>query len=118
MVTTTRAKSTQTPVKDKPWDRYRKEGSGPGQDRLHYKLLQPGWGGQLDDSELEFILSKLRNDPMLSYWWGFRPRAKRRPVEAIKAVAMWGSPEVRVHNMKLIRSHQHPVATQMALPWV
>jgi hypothetical protein len=106
---TTLPKSSASGGAEKPWHRYRKE--------KRWKLLQPGWGGQLDESELEFILSKLQADPMLSYWWGFRPRAKRRPLEAIKAVAMSGDPAVRSHNVVLVRAHQRPVASQMALPW-
>jgi hypothetical protein len=98
------------PVKnDKPWYRYRRE--------PNWKLLEPGWGGQLDDSELAFIQAKLNADEALSYWWGFRPKTKRRPVEAIKAVAMRGDPDVRARNMKLVRPHQHPIAAQMAFPW-
>jgi hypothetical protein len=106
---TTLPKPSASGGAEKPWHRYRKE--------KRWKLLQPGWGGQLDDSELEFILSKLQADPMLSYWWGFRPGVKRRPLEAIKAVAMSGDPVVRSHNVMLVRPHQRPVATQMALPW-
>ena len=94
---------------DKPWHRYRHE--------PNWKVLEPGWGGQLDDRELEFILSKLQTDETLSYWWGFRPKTKRRPVEAIKAVAMSGDPAVRSHSVKLVRPHQHPIAAQMAFPW-
>jgi hypothetical protein len=105
------------PQKDRPWDAYRSEGSEHGQDRLRYKLLQPGWAGQLSDDEVHFILTKLLFDRVLSYWWGFRPQTKRRPLEAIKAVAAWGSPDVRSENVKLVRPHQHPVAPQMALPW-
>jgi hypothetical protein len=93
----------------RPWHCYRKE--------KQWKLLQPGWAGTLDDDELQFILSKLQVASVLSYWWGFRPQTKRRPLEAIKAVAMWGSPDVRSENVKLVRPHQHPVATQIALPW-
>ena len=111
------AKGKEPPVRDRPWEAYRSEGSEHGQDRLHHKLLQPGWGGQLSDDELDFILTKLQADPALSYWWGFRPQTKRRPIEAIKTVAMWGSPDIRSENVKLVRPHQGPVATQMALPW-
>jgi hypothetical protein len=93
----------------KPWHKYRKE--------KNWKLLEPGWAGTLDDDELQFILNKLQADPVLSYWWGFRPQTKRRPIEAIKAVAMRGSPGVRSENVRLVRSHQRPVAMQMALPW-
>jgi hypothetical protein len=106
-----------SPPKDRPWDKYGKESRGQRQDRLCWKLLEPGWGGELTDDELQFILSRLQSDEALSFWWGFRPRTKRRPLEGIKAVAMWGDPEVRARNVKLVRPHQYPIATQMALPW-
>jgi hypothetical protein len=106
-----------SPPKDRPWDKYRKESRAQGQDRLLWKLLIPGWADQLYDSELEFIQAKLQADPVLSYWWGFRPGTKRRPIEAIKAVAMWGDPEVRSVNVRLARKHRILAATQMALPW-
>jgi hypothetical protein len=96
----------------KPWHKYRGKTG-----KLSSKLLEPGWGGQLADDEVEFILSRLLSDPQLAYWWGFRPQTKRRSLEAIKAVAMWGSPDIRAENVKLVRPHQQPVATQMALPW-
>jgi hypothetical protein len=100
------------PRQPRPWHKHQdKTGKFP------WKLLVPGWGGELTDGELQFILSKLLSDPQLAYWWGFRGATKRRPLEAIKAVAMWGSPDVRSENVKLVRPHQHPVATQMALPW-
>ena len=101
----------------KPWDRYEKDSSGPGQAQLQWKLLQPGWGGELTEGEIQFILSKLLVDPTLAYWWGFRPGTKRRPVDAIKAVAMQGNPEVRGDNVKLVRKHRTPAAKQMPLPW-
>lgn len=103
------AKTPSRPQQDRPWHKYRKEKG--------WKLLEPGWGGQLADEEVAFILSKLQGDDALSYWWGFRPQTKRRPAEAIKAVAMWGDPAVRSVNVKLVRPHQRPVAVQMALPW-
>jgi hypothetical protein len=104
-MTTVTAKSQPS----RPWHKYRKE--------KNWNLLEPGWAGTLDDDEIQFILNKLQADSVLSYWWGFRPQTKRRPLEAIKAVAMWGSSDVRSENVRLVRLHQHPVATQMALPW-
>ena len=106
---TTLSKPSASGGTEKPWHRYRKD--------KKWKLLQPGWGGQLSDDEVDFILTKLQADPVLSYWWGFRPKTKRRPIEAIKAVAMWGDPEVRSANVKLVRKHAIPVAVQIALPW-
>jgi hypothetical protein len=87
----------KTPA-SRPWDAYRREG-------CCWQLLIPGWAGSLDDEELAYILHKLQEDDALSFWWGFRPGTKRRPIEAIKAVAMHGSPEVRGNNIRLARGH-------------
>jgi hypothetical protein len=84
------------PPAQKPWTIYRREGQ-------RGRLLEPGWAGILDDAELAYILSKLQADDTLSFWWGFRPGTKRRPVEAIRAVAMHGDPDVRGVNVKLVR---------------
>jgi hypothetical protein len=96
----------------KPWHKYQGKAGN-----LPWKLLEPGWGGSLDDDELQFILSKLQADPMLAYWWGFRGATKRRSIDAIKAVAMHGNPYVRGDNVKLVRKHGAPAAKQMAFPW-
>jgi len=54
------------------------------------KLLEPGWAGDLDDVELEYIKSRLRESPSLRRRWGFRPSAKRLSEQRIRAVAMDG----------------------------
>lgn len=58
----------------------------------YYKknLLQPGWAGDLDHVELEYIKSELRRSPSLRRRWGFRPSAKRLSEQRIRAVAMDG----------------------------
>ena len=58
----------------------------------YYKenLLEPGWAGELDDVELEYIKSELRKSPLLRRRWGFRPSAKRFSESHIRAVAMNG----------------------------
>jgi hypothetical protein len=80
----------------KPWEVYRREGP-------RWRLLEPGWAGSLDDVELAYILHKLQSDDALSFWWGFRPQTKRRPIESIRAIAMHGSSEIRGVNVKLAR---------------
>ena len=82
------AKPQQGP---RPWEKY------PCEAR---RLLQPGWGGSQADGELRFIQDRLKADPMLAYWWGFRPGQKTRSVEALRRIAMYGSPEVRAANVK------------------
>jgi len=53
-------------------------------------LLEPGWGGDLDDVELEYVLSELKKSRPLRRRWGFRPSAKRLSRSSIRAVAMYG----------------------------
>jgi hypothetical protein len=81
---------------EKPWHRYRKEKG--------WKLLQPGWGGFLDDDELRYIQEKLKVDPSLSFTWGFRPGQKTRSESAIRRVAVHGDSDCRATNVKLARS--------------
>jgi hypothetical protein len=84
-----------TAQKDKPWHQY-------GREEQH-RLLEPGYGGSLEAEEVVYILDRLKSDDSLSYWWGWRPKAKRRAVEAIRRVAMSGSPDNRSHNVRLVR---------------
>jgi len=58
----------------------------------HYKegLLEPGWAGDLDRVELEYIRSQLKQSASLRRRWGFRPSAKRFSESRIRAVAMDG----------------------------
>ena len=53
-------------------------------------LLEPGWGGDLDAVELEYVLSELKKSPSRRRRWGFRPSAKRLSRSRIRAVAMYG----------------------------
>jgi hypothetical protein len=91
MVSTTEKPKGQ----ERPWVQYGRE--------AQHRLLEPGYGGSLDDEEVDYILDRLKSDDSLSYWWGWRPKAKRRAVEAIKRVAMNGDPDNRSHNVKLVR---------------
>jgi hypothetical protein len=54
------------------------------------KLLEPGWAGDLDSVELEYIKSNLKQSPSLRRRWGFRPSAKRLSESRIRHVAMNG----------------------------
>jgi len=53
-------------------------------------LLEPGWAGELDSVELEYIKSHLKQSPSLRRRWGFRPSAKRFSESRIRTVAMDG----------------------------
>jgi hypothetical protein len=91
------------PQKDRPWDAYLSEGSEHGQDRLRYKLLQPGWAGHLDPDELQFIVEHLERDSDLRKWWGMKPSWKRIPEEVVKRVALLGDADDQAHNRRLAR---------------
>jgi len=54
------------------------------------KLLIPGWAGELDRVELNYIKSQLRQLPSLKRRWGFRPSAKRFSESRIRLIAMDG----------------------------
>ena len=54
------------------------------------KLLEPGWAGELDDVDLAYIKSCLRQSPSLKRKWGFRPSAKRLSESHIRTVARDG----------------------------
>ena len=68
-----------------------------------YRLLEPGWAGDLADDEVAFIQRELLADKQLAYRWGFAPAQKTRPLEAIRRVAMGGDPEHRNLNVALAR---------------
>ena len=54
------------------------------------KLPQPGWAGELDRDELDYIKSQLQYSPSLKRRWGFKPSAKRFSEKHIRAVAISG----------------------------
>ena len=54
------------------------------------KLLEPGWAGELDSVELEYVKSELRRSASLRRRWGFRPSAKRLSEFRIRAIARDG----------------------------
>ena len=81
--------------KSRPWGQY--------QAIPNYLLLEPGWAGVVDDDELAFIQRTMKQDPALSFSWGFRPGQKTRPEAAIRRVAMDGDPDHRQSNRKLAR---------------
>jgi hypothetical protein len=88
-------KAPDKPLRDKPWHQYRRE--------PNWKDLEPGYAGTLDEGQLAYIQDRLKSDDSLSYWWGWRPGMKRRAVAAIERVAMYGDPNNRAHNVKLVR---------------
>ena len=78
------------------------------------EILEPGWAGELDAEELEYLQRKLLEDKHLAYLWGFAPSQKTRPADAIRRVAMWGDPEQRMVNYRLARPRKGSVTARGA----
>jgi hypothetical protein len=53
-------------------------------------LLEPGWAGDLDNVEFEYIKSELMKSRLLKRRWGFRPSARRLSESRIRTTAMYG----------------------------
>ena len=70
------------------------------------RLLEPGWAGEVDDDELDFIRDALFRDAKPARLWGFRPSQKSRADEAIRRVALDGDPEKTTHNRGLARRRE------------
>jgi hypothetical protein len=91
--------TARVPRKTPPWSKYRAK---------HGKLMQPGWAGELGQTELEELTAALVRDKELALWWGFKPSAIRRPERAIREVAMRGSPDDKAGNVRLVRRPRAP----------
>jgi hypothetical protein len=55
------------------------------------RLLIPGWAGELDNLELQYLISQLKQSPSLKRHWGFHPTAKRISRSRVRFVAMHGN---------------------------
>ena len=75
-------------------------------------ILEPGYAGEIDAEELDYLQRKLLEDKRLAYVWGFAPSQKTRPADAIRRVAMWGDPERRAVNYNLARPRKGPKHAQ------
>lgn len=53
-------------------------------------LIEPGWAGELDGVELDYVKTQLKQSSSLRRRWGFRPSAKRLSNRRIRAVARDG----------------------------
>ena len=65
------------------------------------RLLQPGWAGKPEESELEFLTIRLARDQRLAARWGFTITKVEQPDWAILQVAMWGDPARKELNAAL-----------------
>ncbi len=55
------------------------------------KLLEPGYAGEINDTELAYIKTKLFNDRRLRAKWGFVRGTGRLSEEKIRKVALYGT---------------------------
>ena len=67
------------------------------------RLLVPGWAGEPELDEMEFLQDRLTRDRRLAIKWGFDPADTTHPEWAIYQVAMWGDPDQRSLNTALAR---------------
>ena len=77
------------------------------------RLLKPGWAGEPELEELEFLQNRLTRDRRLAAKWGFDPATTTRPDWAICQVAMWGDPNHQALNTALARQQ---LAAGLQLP--
>ncbi len=61
-----------------------------------YRLLEPGWAGELEDDQVAYIRTALHDDPDLAYLWGFKRSAKRFNSDIIRRVALKGDANLNV----------------------
>jgi len=75
------------------------------------KLLIPGWAGEVNPEELDYIVTKLRRNSELRRKWGFVKGRRRISRMKVKKVAMYGlldsddsdSGEISTHDLKAER---------------
>ena len=68
-----------------------------------YRLLEPGWAGELEDDQVAYIRDALHDDPDLAYLWGFKRSAKRFSTDIIRKVALRGDANLRTVNMNIVK---------------
>lgn len=83
------------------------------------RILEPGWAGEPEPTELEFLARKLQRDGRLANKWGFTAPETERVDWAILQVAMWGDPQQQALNVALTRQKLNArIAVQLPLFWV
>ena len=70
---------------------------------MDYRILEPGWAGELDDEQIAYIRNALHRDPELAYQWGFRRASKRFSDDMIRRVADRGDATHRMINAHLVK---------------
>ena len=70
---------------------------------MDYRLLEPGWAGELDDEQIAYIRNALYNDPDLAYQWGFRRASKNFSDDMLRRIAARGDAKHRMINAHLVK---------------
>ena len=95
---------------ERPWPEWDRELDPELWDDHEQSFIEPGWAGVLLPGQAEYIrgviLRKIPNRHRRSdirSWWGFR-RGSGHYVSgaAIREVAMWGDPDDKEHNARLV----------------
>ena len=68
-----------------------------------YRLLEPGWAGELEDDQVAYIRAALHDDPDLAYQWGFKRSSKRFPTDIIRRIAKRGDADHRTVNVHIVK---------------
>jgi hypothetical protein len=98
------AQPGQLPEVDEEW-----ENMGESLKKLNkkasrdYRLLEPGWAGDLEDDQVAYIRTALHDDPDLAYQWGFKRSSKRFSSDVIRRIALKGDANHRMVNVHLVK---------------
>ena len=80
------------------------------------RILEPGWAGETESTEVEFLTAKLKKDRRLATKWGFAVPVTTQTDWAILQVAMWGDPDWKALNSALTRKRcSVPYGLQLSL---
>ena len=69
--------------------------------QIDRRILEPGWAGEPEPAELQFLTEKLARDRRFAAKWGFTTYVTQQLDWAILQVAMWGDPEQKALNAAL-----------------
>ena len=72
------------------------------QNDMDFRLIEPGWAGEVDEREVAYIRDQLEHDMIMRRVWGFKQNAKRFSTAAIERVSEFGTSKAS-DNRKLVR---------------
>ena len=87
----------------------------PRAPQIDRRILEPGWAGEPEPAEFQFLAVKLARDRRLAARWGFPTYVTQQLDWAILQVAMWGDPEQKALNAALASQRFSP-DTGLQLP--